>query len=804
MANEKKPSIYDDRGTIGSYDELDEYGVWVKSEPQDLSLAGAEAKETAELPGETFEEFSEDAFDEIPDTDDFDMASDIDDLPDFDDLLEGKSMEDTAAVDDTDDIVVKDDFDMLDIEDTDEEIQTEDEDIDFSDLGNFSDQESDGFEEPDDFEKMEMENLLDLPNELSLDDSDEIALDNDEIALDNDVSGDDDSDDDSEFIEITMEDLIGPIDGDVDLDSSPEDDDVDMSDSLTVELDGDEFPIDEISVDGEIEEYDEPLTASAEQSATDTTGSEVLSTQLLMKIAEELSSIRNELSTLKKDLSSVSAAVPAAPAEEDEKIALTGDELSNILNTSPPPASGAAETEDSFFDKEDDEKIALTGDELSNILNTADFTEEAGADATMEFVEDDEDSLADFSLIDLDENMAADPQEADLEELVSEYSAEQSSIEDEDIVTSEEVSDLDIFSDPLESIESIESIDSIDLTEFPDMDLSLDEVGVSADDEETALDIESPTANEELEEEAFPEFVMDETEELSEIRKTGVSPISYAPEPEDSNYLTEEDPLSIETVDLSEAVIDEPDLSSQLRDNPIEEPSLEDISDDISIDLETEEDISISEDIFTEKDEDFDSDLETFEDDMELTMDLSGMDSFQSDTDSFEEKTPAAFDADSSQSGGDLSLIPEGFIEEADAAESLSTSIDSVELDSMELDSAELYSGEDDDTISMDDIDNFVTGPEETVEDFGEIQDDVSLIPGESSEPAFAAALSDEAKEVAQKPGEIPSHLKKELRTVLSYMDQLLESLPDDKIEEFAKSEYYDTYKKLFKELGLV
>jgi hypothetical protein len=51
---------------------------------------------------------------------------------------------------------------------------------------------------------------------------------------------------------------------------------------------------------------------------------------------------------------------------------------------------------------------------------------------------------------------------------------------------------------------------------------------------------------------------------------------------------------------------------------------------------------------------------------------------------------------------------------------------------------------------------------------------------------------------------DIPSNIKQELKTVLSYMDQLLESLPEDKIEEFAKSEYFDTYKKLFKELGLV
>ena len=42
-----------------------------------------------------------------------------------------------------------------------------------------------------------------------------------------------------------------------------------------------------------------------------------------------------------------------------------------------------------------------------------------------------------------------------------------------------------------------------------------------------------------------------------------------------------------------------------------------------------------------------------------------------------------------------------------------------------------------------------------------------------------------------------------ELKGVLSYMDNLLESLPEDKIEEFARSEYFDTYKKLFKELGL-
>ena len=50
----------------------------------------------------------------------------------------------------------------------------------------------------------------------------------------------------------------------------------------------------------------------------------------------------------------------------------------------------------------------------------------------------------------------------------------------------------------------------------------------------------------------------------------------------------------------------------------------------------------------------------------------------------------------------------------------------------------------------------------------------------------------------------LPKELKEEIKTVLTYMDQLLESLPEEKIEEFAKSEYFETYKKLFEDLGIV
>ena len=44
---------------------------------------------------------------------------------------------------------------------------------------------------------------------------------------------------------------------------------------------------------------------------------------------------------------------------------------------------------------------------------------------------------------------------------------------------------------------------------------------------------------------------------------------------------------------------------------------------------------------------------------------------------------------------------------------------------------------------------------------------------------------------------------KEALRKVLKYLDKLLESLPEDKVREFASSEYYDLYVRLFDKLNI-
>jgi pilus assembly protein FimV len=65
--------------------------------------------------------------------------------------------------------------------------------------------------------------------------------------------------------------------------------------------------------------------------------------------------------------------------------------------------------------------------------------------------------------------------------------------------------------------------------------------------------------------------------------------------------------------------------------------------------------------------------------------------------------------------------------------------------------------------------------------------------------PTESIAAQEEEKQKA----DLNPKLKEELKSVLGYMDQLLESLPEEKIQEFARSEYFEVYKRLFEELGL-
>jgi hypothetical protein len=649
MASDKKPSIYSDRSTIGSSDELDEYGVWVKSEPQDLSSVSAESQDSAELP-----------------------AAVMDELPDFD--------TDFGEADNSG--LAQDDFTVPDLDIPDEPLGLE--------IG-------------------------------SLDEEAEKPLDFDDLSLPEEdvLSAADDG-----FTEVAMEDFL---DG--------------ASEVLT--------------------EPAAPAPAPAPESRQPekNTGGADLSTQLLIKIADELSSIRSELSTLKKEFSAIRQETPGEDKGEAQK--------------------------KGFFDEEEDEKIALTGDELDNILNTADFTEEAGADATEELpgvypsaetgdlmpsdatqvIE--ESALTDL-LSDQDDIIAAEP-EAEVQEEAPpllEFETE----DDENAGEDDIVIDLDF--------------DSIDPEALSKESPQEPEPSPDSPDEEIALDAEEFDISLDAPGEPEAALVPDETEELRLLREEGAKPMT--PPPDDTRYLDEEgteeaaldislDEFSLEEpgteepapeesgfdenlLDLSNAVIEEPDLSGGITEIPLQEPSLDDFSldenaeeeaDDIVIDLDFE-------DIPTEgfpgdKPEETGEEPEPIpgEDEtisLDIPEDISVPESSLSEEEDF------------------APVIPEGFAVEPPLEDDI-----------------------EEDVLSEGDIDTLEKSSQAL---------DITEPAGEDA-PAIEPVLSDDDGL------NIPNNIKQELKTVLSYMDQLLESLPEDKIEEFAKSEYFDTYKKLFKELGL-
>jgi hypothetical protein len=267
MPGKSDPSIYNERTSIGSSDDLDEYGVWVKTEPQDLSTS---LPDIEELP-----DFDSEFGDELPDLEN--VTADDFSLED----MESVSIEDLEMPDLSDE-----DEDAGSADSVSAEIEPMDIDIEFEEI-------------PED---------LELPEGLA--------------ASNIDADG---------FTEVSMDDFLDPSDT-----GTPESIDFGDLDSSVSEIEM-------------LDSYEEAVSPSAVYSSRERPSD--LSTQLLQKIADELSSIKKEISGLKNELSVVRGEVKAQENAE---------------------AAG-------FFDEEDDEKIALTGDELDNILNTANFTEETGA-----------------------------------------------------------------------------------------------------------------------------------------------------------------------------------------------------------------------------------------------------------------------------------------------------------------------------------------------------------------------------------------------------------------------------------------
>ena len=147
-------------------------------------------------------------------------------------------------------------------------------------------------------------------------------------------------------------------------------------------------------------------------------------------------------------------------------------------------------------------------------------------------------------------------------------------------------------------------------------------------------------------------------------------------------------------------------------------------------------------------------------------------------------------------------FVEETFVEEEPAAEE--PAFDVVEEEEPTIEEETFVPEEEvmqdmpvDETVEDTPVDNIVIPEPELENDFVSHEDDNNDLT--ESNIDYLTTEENEADAAADENAE----LKKDIKSVLLYMDQLLENLPEEKIVEFAKSDEFTTYKKLFSELGL-
>lgn len=562
---------------------------------------------------------------------------------------------------------------------------------------------------------------------------------------------------------------------------------------------------DEISSSPSIKEIKTDAIAEEKETSTESTA---VNNELLERIISDLSGLKSEISTLKNDL----AILKDRESFEKEPGFPVDKEGSGVV------AETAEEEPSGFFNNSDeDETIALSGDELTNIMNSADFTEEVvdntGISAEPEIVENEEAELPEFIS---DEEIAKSSTEEETSEAPQE---EPFSVAEETSVPETEAEDFQTDGIPSESDAEEESVDSADEISSEDMfseTPSFEETETDGNISETEsfgvpAEIQSEDFSSEEIPETIPEDIIDEPV-LSESAETSGNFTEDFPSLPEEPFAEENKEQDTEATEISAAETEEPLLS----DSGLETETVYETEDEpeaeVSADFEGE---VIDEPVF-----------ENVEDSLPEEIDIPKVDDVASDD---EEKTADDIMVASSNSDFmDSVSTDEPLISDEDETsaepENIQTEEPESELEVFE--EPEIIENEEP-TIS-EEIPAFeepVISEEETL-DFepkpasdmfkDEIMEEPPTVEEaitnenidylkEDSENLDDSSDSENAQETpsSENKGDLPEDIKADVKSVLLYMDQLLENLPEEKIMEFAKSEQFATYKKLFNELGL-
>ena len=732
---------------------LDNYGVWVKKSPKDFSK------------DENDSIFNSNSSDDSQDS--FEIAAD---LPDFSGL-DNISSEDNA----------KDDaFDSGETSLTSEELlnitgSIAESSKNYEDITNFSatEEATDSISELSDSQISETASLADSDSEkidLAFEDAEKAEL----------LNENENPDFTEDFSQISPVEKFENIENDIAKDLEQDLTCEELPDTTGSEMTFDELPetgtSEELLSSCEIPDTFEEETAlfadeepaiseKTEQVSSTPKENDILaqSNAILLQIQKELSSLQKEISSLKDDFSKFKSGKSSSEqqeetsgffsdVDEDEKISLSGEELNNILISA-----------DSTTDE--DKKSEEGTDDISNapVMEEPAIETPASEDSSMSISSDSFDSFNSFENEKTEEPVFEDAvlEESDnAEDLPDELSVPKVS----DILpeTDSFAENFDTENETFQPVEEI-SFDepAVDENSVEDIADSIDDILVDASDQEdllpaqdSALDSAISEPVDELANSVTSDDVLTADKELENI--------SVA-EPSISDELfTAENALDAEPV-VDEPIIDEPVIDEPIIEEPVvfsdsaDEPVLEEAIDAQADTLEKTENAPSNQEL-------------TLEDESAPSGDSPFNDEIPEEPDSIFEDISSAVTADNEE-------------------EPIRTEIPSQTLD-------ELYPQDPPikDTLTLDNL-NYLE-KDENLNDFMNSEEDESAVILPESEITIPAENEKSAES-------LPKDLTNDIKAVLSYMDQLLENLPDEKISEFAQSEQFILYKKLFTELGL-
>ena len=632
--------------------------------------------------------------------------------------------------------------------------------------------------------------------------------------------------------------------------------------NLVVDYDlsiSDEDETKEMQISSTVPEKSESAVAVPENSS-------IVSNSILEQIMSELSGLKNEINNLKTDFETLknckvadhtsgitetevpevneeaAVEIPETIEESPEVIEEAAVEIPEIIEESPEAFADIPETieetpveitendtsspdsmeeiqipvpeknEDSsngFFGTDDeDETIALSGDELNNIMITADFaeTEETvenneavyDADTETESVtepasesEKTEESPFDFPITDNLETESAGT--SDSFELPSEESEE---------TVSEDFSEIDTSFDNLESPEEDIVIDET-ISEPVLEDISINDSAEEPSTDDITLPEESELNDASIEIKSDETEPTDENNSAIDTTFTDDNPFGAINETAMNIPVEESDSgLSIEENSENLAEPDFDSLENQEIETEITIPKVDEIS-------ENENPSAPEDDILVESSNDDFMDS-VAESEMVITQSEATEPACE-DIDVEEnidvvEEIPDTVDISSEIETTELSAEEVSNVEPFnDSIDNFDSMLDSEKGISEQLSDENVDYLKSDENVIENDMENMSSAINESETLSESMISNIDATMEDPFPPIESVIDHDERVEKQEAPSDtlISIDLKNDIKSVLLYMDQLLENLPEEKIMEFAKSEQFGTYKRLFNELGL-